>query len=105
MLIEPMLPPAYQAELTEGGNDPVMLGVAEHHRINQPTFHDGPLERSVPASQPRIGTQGIAKAPHGGNLWTGRRHDMHVDPVVGCSISEGTPQHRPAGRKGRRDLA
>jgi hypothetical protein len=46
---------ACQAEPVEGGNDPVVLGAAEHHRIDRPSVHDRPLERRMAAPQQRVG--------------------------------------------------
>src|SRR6266545_4400546 len=102
--VEPGLLVAHQAKPAEGGNDPVVLGVGERHRINRPAFHDRLLERGVAAPQQRVGAQGVSKAAHGGHLRAGSRHHVHVDAVVGPSVAEGAPHHRPRGREGRRDL-
>jgi hypothetical protein len=81
-----------------------MLGVAERHRINRPLLHDRALERSILAPQDRVGPQGVPEAPHGGNLGTGNRHHMHMNPVVDGPRAVGPPKHRPSGREHRRDL-
>src|SRR5213592_2140181 len=80
--VEPLGPGADQAKLTQGGNDPVMLGVAEHHRIHRPTGHDPLLEGAIATPQARIGPQSIAKAPHGRDLGAGGRDHMYMDPVI-----------------------
>jgi hypothetical protein len=95
---------AQQAELAEGGGDPVVLGLGKGHRIDRSALHDGPLERSVLTPQERVGAQGISKAAHRGHLGAGSRYHMNVDPVVGWSMAKGAPQHRPGGRKGRGNL-
>src|SRR5215212_11298323 len=99
VFVEPALPPAGQAELGEGGSDPVMLGLAERHRVDRPAGHDGPLEGRVPAPQDRGGAQGLAEAAHGGDLGAGGGHHVHVDPMVGWSVAEGPHSiGRPAGK-------
>jgi hypothetical protein len=96
------MPP--QAELIEGGDDPVMLGLGEGHRID-PAAVDNPLfEGCVFTAQPRVGAQGVSEAAHGGDLGAASWHHMHVDPVLGHSMPEGAPQHRPGSWKGGREL-
>ena len=68
VLIEPALAPVGQAELAEGGSDPVVLGLAEHHRVDRPASHDRPLQGRIPPPQQRVGAQGVAEAAQGGDL-------------------------------------
>src|SRR4029450_11391673 len=102
--VEPVLRVAHQAELAGGGSAPVVLGLGGGHRIHRPIPPDGALEGSVLTPQPWVSAQGISKATHRGHLWAGSRYHMDMDPVVGWSMAKGTPQHRPGGREGRRDL-
>ena len=60
-IVEPTVLVTCEAKLAEDGHDPVVLGVAEDHRINRPGRHDRPLQGGVAAPQARIGPQGIAK--------------------------------------------
>jgi hypothetical protein len=46
---------ASQAELTEGGDDPVVLGLGEGHRIDRAALDDRLLECGVLTAQERVG--------------------------------------------------
>jgi hypothetical protein len=95
---------AGQAKPGEGGGDPVVLGLGEGHRIDRAGLDDRALEGGVAAPQARVGAQGVPEAAQGGHLRAAGRDHVHVDPVLGGSVAEGAPQHRPGGRERRRDL-
>jgi hypothetical protein len=104
VLVEPARRVAGQAEVDQGGGDPVVLGLGEGDGVGRAAGHDGPLEGGVAAAQVRVGAQGVSEAAHGGDLRTAGWDHVHMDRVLRHAIPEGAPQHRSAGRERRRDL-
>jgi hypothetical protein len=68
VLVEAARRVAGQAKLGEGGDDPIMLGPGEGHRIDRAAPDDRLLEGGVAAAQARVGAQGVPEAAQGGDL-------------------------------------